>query len=414
MAKYCCKLNSKSVPSSENVPILNFSNVKTVTEELEAARKLRQPTLAEAKPKKKSQRKIKPLYLKKSKKGAKSKQLTPDHVFMRWEWPKPKKFKGCQHFCNIILDRDIFSHKEHIQYISMPKNPIDRSKPPAYYPKLIFYSIPPATLRINQLAQPKSRQLLGTWEEYGNSLSADRVDKIRANLQEKPVMSNKKAVEILKQMKQEERTRRRNRERKIDSARQKLVKKQHEQLREHVLRVLASCKDHLFSSKVHHLEGDQAKLADKVLRMIYRELKIKVPRAGEKDKYETAALKNLSIKVAVWLSSFLKNVGCGVEEVKEVCPPVEECEQEVDSSVEGFPIDDYISLYSEEEEMDIVEQPFNTSDEVELGDEDFGTEESSAPESSSAQDLVETIVQSLFKLAWIPGSEAELETEAAE
>lgn len=408
--KRCYSLLDLSQSQEDNQ--LNQPNeVRPVTAELEAGRRLnlernRLPLRRET-----STEVIKPLYMRqklprtdKSNRRCR-KSLKQDPILWKLEFPVPPKPKMCHHCDNLIIDRQILTRSEHIDVLSRPRNSGHKKRSP----KLVPRSIPPMTNRMNELAQPKKRDVILTWQRYAPILTGKQIDTFQGILASYQVMDNKRAAEYLKQCGKDERLRRKFQKMEVKKLRKDIERIYLDQIKDVILRVFNEVKGYLLGHQEFCLDPQMTQVSEKILKMICRFLKCQMPSGStKKGQLKGRAMEMLADKITVWAQAFLGAAGYE----KDVKDLEAERAESMESEIEGYPIDDFI--LDIEEGLLGMDEPYDDEDlhRPSDEDEDFLHEEEEDQDGEREQKehdsetvmLVQTLVESLLGMA-IPGHE---------
>lgn len=336
--------------NSTSVLDLNKIEIRPVTAELDDARKInlernRLPPKSFL-----SKHKIKPIYLMKrdeEKKKCNKKSLDSKNkctgkkpfqykpgVLYKVEFPAPEKIPKCHHYDNLIFDRDLWSREEHISHLAKHKNhAVDWWKKIKVVPR----QIPPLTQRICELARPKKRYLLDTWYTHAENLDAQRIDKFRHILHSFDVMTGQEAVKYMRDIRKDEKVRRKYRSKELSKVRRKIEKLQLYDIQKVIYRIFSDMRILLLDHQEYHLDEDMNLLSKQILKLICRLLKVRFPKGPDKNKIKSRVMQNLSDKIAVWLDNFLRVAGF---EKGPALPGDEEIQEE--GPRQGYSIDDFI------------------------------------------------------------------------
>ena len=94
----------------------------------------------------------------------------------------------CKHTGNIIIDRDVLTHEEHIVFLATPKaNFAEPRKLPRYL--IHKYIVPKCTARVHSLAAPDKKQVNDTLNNFSHIIPKWRKRLLKMHLQKKPTVN---------------------------------------------------------------------------------------------------------------------------------------------------------------------------------------------------------------------------------
>lgn len=111
--------------------------------------------------------------------------------------------KECKHYGNPIINRNILTPKEHLNFLAKPKYITNQNYSSQFYPtkqqncyyrKKYSYRAGAATTRIEQLSIPSKKNIINTWIKYGNMFSARQISNLANMLMESKYTSIEKAI----------------------------------------------------------------------------------------------------------------------------------------------------------------------------------------------------------------------------
>lgn len=106
-----------------------------------------------------------------------------------------KKYPKCDHANDITPNRDIWTHKKYMEYLSMPKRVHAR----ASMPKCIRKNISSATVHVQKLAQPKKLTLLETFKTHSKHLSIFKIETLLTKIYDAKFQTPQQAMSEMKQ-----------------------------------------------------------------------------------------------------------------------------------------------------------------------------------------------------------------------
>lgn len=241
-----CVIDFEKIPSEMVLPLAKetHSNKITVLEEINAQSKLINERTYMAKD-------IKPLY--------KEHPKVPYPYAFKYYCicPLYKPHYCCQHTCNVIIDRDVLSREEHLVHLATPKPDLGapRGLMMCQRKKCI---LPTCTARITKLAMPKAIRVKENLNTYKHLLKERNISSLVQQLKEKPTIEVTDIPNALALMHEERRLMRvaRHAERQqCLSYTQKIIEKQHTQIKKIICVIFEEMKQFLLNDQFAMDEG---------------------------------------------------------------------------------------------------------------------------------------------------------------
>lgn len=301
---------------------------------------------------------IKPLYYEHKKKRDLIAKYPVDKCWITY--PK-RKVVPCKHTGKIIIDRDILTKNEHINFLAEPK--------PCFARKLmcpqrccIRRYLPNCTTRVVCLSHPMPRRVKNTWEDYHHVLSIRQAMNLRKTLQKPPLdlTSIDNALTYIHEESRLQNVVKKEANRKCNNIKKKLLKVERHQMTNIILALYEIMKEY-FTSNQFQMNPDEVNCLSRILER-------KIAAFCNCDYKNSTShvrqlLKAFSINLAIWIHKFTSN--CGFkndnvdseeeEETKDKCKPFEHPEF-------LLPVEDYISYHSTVSSENMPEEEYDLED----------------------------------------------------
>lgn len=142
-----------------------------------------------------AKRKIKPIYEQEhaTKKPKKAKK-TPPVIIQKVVWSQEterSRYEKCEHANNVVIDRDLLTKENHLKLLATPRAQVQNERPIIIQKRLL-----PATVRINELAQPTKSSLLNTFNKHHHYMSFNRIESFLKNFHKLDHQTPKEAAKI--------------------------------------------------------------------------------------------------------------------------------------------------------------------------------------------------------------------------
>ncbi|XP_073835873.1 reduction in Cnn dots 7 [Musca autumnalis] len=259
----------------------------------------------------------------------------------------------CQHSGNVVVDRDVLTPREHIVYLSTPReNKAAPRRLPRFYQKK--FVLPNCTARINKLAAPDIKRVMHTLANFKHILPKRHRSALKEHMAPKPKVEYTNIATALEWMEEERRLKKvakRMERLRCQKISRQILHRQRTQIKKIVCVLFEEMREFLLNDQF--IIDDNSPLVGVILETL--------KEFTDKEFFVTNNLKEyqkiLSLNLAVWINKFISNLNIHIAESPEQYEQRQQQEQSTsmpntllhEMPQSFLPVADYISYTSSSE-----------------------------------------------------------------